>query len=221
MRSGSAAGLRLIIDARNEKFFWTGTHERSVQQTLSEILKPGMVFWDVGANIGFFSLIASRSVGATGQVHAFEPMRANRERLAKNITINGSGNVTIHDCALAASSGEAILHSHYSPLMWTLLPERGHRQGVIVRCETLDKLAQRLGAPDVIKVDTEGNELEVLRGGAGLLSSNTPAIFYETDEATLAETRNVLPAYRFRCLDERHWLLQVDDSDRNSETPDV
>ena len=221
VRSGAAAGLWLIIDARREKFFWTGTHERGVQQALCEILKPGMVFWDVGANIGFFSLIASRCVGAAGRVHAFEPMHANRKRLAKNLAINGSGNVTIHDCALAASSGEAVLHSHYSSLMWTLVAERGHREGIAVRCETLDELAERLGAPDLIKVDTEGNELEVLRGGIRLLSSKTPSILYETDEATQAETRNLLPAYRFRRLDERHWLLRGEHSNRNSKTPDV
>jgi FkbM family methyltransferase len=221
VRSGAGAGLWLIIDARNEKFFWTGTHECSVQQALCEILKPGMVFWDVGANIGFLSLIASRCVGAAGRVHAFEPLHANRKRLAKNLAINGIGNVTIHDCALAASSGEAILHSHYSPLMWTLLPERGHREGIVVRCETLDEQAERLGAPDLIKVDTEGNELEVLRGGIGLLSSKMPALLYETDEATMAETRNLLPAYRVRRLDERHWLLRGEHSNRNSKTSDV
>jgi FkbM family methyltransferase len=209
VQSGAATGLSLIIEPRTEKSFWTGNHERSVQQVLCEMLKPGMIFWDVGANIGFFSLIASRLVRETGQIHAFEPMDANRERLIKNLAINGCTNVTVHDCALAADSGDAVLHKHGSSLMWTLVAERGQPEGITVRCATVDELAQGMDEPDLMKVDTEGNELEVLRGAMGLLSSKAPAILYETDEANLSEARNLLRArYNFIRLDKRHWLLQ-------------
>ena len=68
VRSGPARGLRLLIEPKTEKFYWTGAHEVAVQQTIADLLKPGMTFWDVGAHIGFFSLLASRRVGARSAV---------------------------------------------------------------------------------------------------------------------------------------------------------
>src|SRR2546427_4129523 len=81
VRSGTVRGLHLLIDPQHEKFYWSGTHEPPLQQTIVRILRPGMSFWDIGANIGFFTLLASRCVDDAGHVHAFDPMAQNRARL--------------------------------------------------------------------------------------------------------------------------------------------
>lgn len=209
VRSGHGKGLRLLIDPRNEKFYWTGTHEMPVQEAVSTFLKPGMTFWDIGAHIGFFALSGSRLVGDSGRVHAFEPMPQNRERLVASIKMNGFQNMTVHDVALSATSGEAMLHAHRSSAMWTLVRERGGEDGLPVRCRTLDELAESAPPPDLIKVDVEGAEVDVLRGGVALLSAAKPRLIVEfSNDLLLAEARRLVPFYTFECLAPRHWLLR-------------
>jgi FkbM family methyltransferase len=209
VRSGAASGLRLLIDPKHEKFYWTGAHEVPVQQAIVSRLRPGMTFWDIGAHIGFFSLLASRCVGDSGHVYAFEPLPQNRERLLADIKRNGLTNITVHDCALSSSSGETVLHAHESSLMWTLVPGRGEEQGLHVRCCTLDELAQSLPRPDMIKIDAESAEVEVLRGGLQLLAAARPALIVEfSDDNLLAAGQAMLPFYTFESLTAQHWLLR-------------
>jgi FkbM family methyltransferase len=205
VRSGPAQGIHLLIDARAEKFLWTGLHEPAVQRALTELLRPGMTFWDVGAHVGFFTVLGSRLVGAEGIVHAFEPVEENRRRLAAAVERNGCGNVTIHAVALSSAPGEAVLHAHESSAMWSLA---GEGEGVGVHTETLDSLG--LPPPNVVKIDAEGVELEVLRGGGRLLSEARPALLVEfTTEALVEEARGLLHGYDFVNLDTGHWLLRT------------
>jgi len=179
VRSGAGKGLHLSIDARMQKYFWSGTHEPAVQQALLQILKPGMTFYDVGANLGFFSLIGSRLVGPSGKVHAFEPMTETRAHLETNIRANQAENIVVHGVALAAASGSALLHANITPGTWTLVAGKGKPHGMQVSLSTLDETVKFADIPDVVKIDTEGNELEVLRGGRELLSSKKPTIVFE------------------------------------------
>ena len=204
VRSGPAQGIQLRIDPRREKFLWTGLHETGVQAAVQGLLRPGLTFWDVGAHVGLFTLLAARIVGERGSVHAFEPMEENRRRLEEAIVRNGFGNVTVHALALASKPGDALLHGHESSAMWSLAGEDA--AGVTVRCETLDSL--RLPPPDVVKVDAERVELDVLRGGSRLLASRSPSVLVElmTDD-DVKDARELLPQYTFENIDERHWLL--------------
>lgn len=210
VRSGVARGLYLLIDPRNEKYYWSGTHEVAVQQALAGLLRPGITFWDVGAHIGFFSLFAARALGPTGWVHAFEPMEKNRARLAAGVEKNRFANVTLHDFALSARFERTMLRAHASSLMWTLVPERGGAEGVSVQCRTLDDCTNAFGPPDVIKIDAEGAEVDVLRGGWHLLSTLRPPLLVEfSDEALLDEARTLLPFYAFERLEAYHFLLNA------------
>lgn len=210
VRSGPAAGLRLLIYPRAEKYYWTGTHEPQVQEALAAVLRPGMVFWDVGAHIGYFSLLASRLVGTTGRVHAFEPMDRNRERLMASVRLNGARNITVHDVGLTAAPGTYRLYSHRSTTMWTLVPERGEGEGLVIECRTLDQMLDVLDTPDLVKIDAEGAELDVLRGGSRLMASARPAVIIElSGDEQLAEARALLPGYGFERLTRRHWLAHA------------
>ncbi len=73
-----------------------------------------MTFWDVGAHIGFMSLLGSQLVGDSGIVRAFEPAQANRQRLEENVRLNHAYNVTIESCALGARNEVAMLYAHGS-----------------------------------------------------------------------------------------------------------
>jgi FkbM family methyltransferase len=210
VRSSPAYGLRLLIYPREEKYYWTGSHELPVQEALQRLLRPGMTFWDVGAHIGFFSCLASRLVGARGRVVAFEPQDDNRQRLIACLGLNRIENVTVSACALASTSGSVVLHAHQSSLMWSLIDELGKEEGLMVTACSLDDAARAAPLPQVIKVDVEGAELDVLRGGATLLAGQKPTLIVEfSNEDLLAEAQNLYPFYSFESLTLRHWLLEA------------
>jgi FkbM family methyltransferase len=207
VRSGPARGLRLQIDARREKYYWTGSYERAVQDTFAAVIRLGDVVWDVGAHIGFFSLLASRLVGPNGRVHAFEPVAANRARLLASLALNSATNVTVHDCALSDTSGEGILFPRGASSTWTMV-ERGESKGTPIRCKTLDELVASGPPPTLVKIDAEGAEVDVLRGGLELTAKQHPKLLVEFhDEQLLAAGRELLPGYDFRPVDVNHWLL--------------
>lgn len=207
-RSGLARGLRFVIDPRSEKFYWTGAYEIPVQEALGEVLHDGATYWDVGSHAGFFALAAARRVGPSGRVHAFEPSEPNRTRLLGNVRANGLTNVEVHGEAVTDRSGVATLFSHPSTSMWTIVEGKGSDPAAEVPCTTLDELGSKLGAPDVIKIDVEGAELAVLKGGAELLERDHPTVVIElSEESQVGEMTEVAAGYEVRRLDGRHWLL--------------
>ncbi len=210
VRSGPARGTRLRIDPRHEKFYWTGIHEVGVQETFVRLLRSGATVWDVGAHIGFFTALAARCVGPGGHVHAFEPLPANRIRLLETIELNGLGAVEVHPTAVASRAGTRQLYWHSSTAMWGLV-ERANVQHIEVPCVTLDGLlAERsFGIPALVKVDVEGAELEVLRGGLRLITETSAVLVVEfTDAGVVAEARSLFPGHAFEALSDRHWLLR-------------
>ncbi len=199
--SGQAKGIHMLIKPRAEKFYWTGLHEEHTQKAIADILKSGMSYWDVGTHIGFFALLAGRIVGQTGHVHAFEPVPENLERLRSAISLNNFENITVHETAITASGGTILLRSHEFSTSWSLMEQRGHPEGITVSCETLDSLAQSLPLPDLIKIDVEGAEVDVLRGGIEILTNNCLLLFVEFhDRAALAEAQRLLPFYKFKLI---------------------
>jgi FkbM family methyltransferase len=207
VRSGPGAGLHLPIHLHTEKYYWSGVHERHVQDALAMLLRPGMTFWDIGAHIGFFSLIAARLVTSTGSVESFEPFAPNRVRLGKAIGLNRATNIRVHAVALAAATEEASFYASSSSLMGSLLPN-GSSTSTPVRCIRADD-ATTIRPPDVIKIDVEGAELAVLRGARQMLSSGRPAILVEvTDADMLPEVRRLASGYSMRSIGSNHWVLQ-------------
>lgn len=210
VRSGAAAGLRIAIHPRHEKFYWTGAYERELQDALQRLLSPGMCVWDVGAHAGFMTLLAARLVGGGGHVHAFEPAAPNRARLARSLAASGADNVTVHPFAVAARSGRAVLHAHASSSMWTLVPELADGPGSEVDSRTLDDLVVELGTPDLIKIDIEGAESDALAGGSALLAHGRTTVLVEfSSPEALERARALCPARRFTRLAAAHWLLEA------------
>jgi FkbM family methyltransferase len=130
-----------------------------------EAVQPGATVLDIGANIGFFTLVAARKAGRSGKVYAFEPGPDNFAVLARNIGINKFQNVTPLSKAVSDKSGMGSLvlgedsdqHSLFGP---PLVASKGT---VAVECVALDDFLQG-ATPDVIKLDVEGNEVFALEG---------------------------------------------------------
>jgi FkbM family methyltransferase len=149
----------------------TGFYERATTFLVRDVLKKGDTFVDVGANIGYFSVIASRSVGEHGEVYALEPSTEAFERLKMNVAINGATNIRIVPKAAHRAAGELRLYlSDIQDGMNSTLGIIKHSASRTIQTTTIDEL---LGNKKIalIKIDVEGAEREALIGAKNVLSS--------------------------------------------------
>ena len=151
---------------------------------LERLLSPGSIFIDVGANMGIYTLVASRLVGEGGRVIAFEPSTQSFPLLQQNIALNSLTNVCAFPLALSDSTGKAWLYHPGIPDGNSLGrdPAWGN-DAEEVATETLDHMVEQafLKRVDVIKIDVEGAEELVLRGATKVLTSIRPAIIFEVN----------------------------------------
>ena len=152
---------------------------------LWKFLQQGMTFLDIGAYHGVYSLIASKKLGRGGQVVAFEPSPRERERMRLHLRYNRIESVTLEPYALAAEDGTASLAVVIDGFttMNSLRPppiDQATKQ-VTVDATTLDGYLdrKRIDRIDLMKIDTEGGEVDVFRGADKLLSRIRPLIICE------------------------------------------
>lgn len=193
VRTGPAAGLRLFPAGASADYA-SGDNELPVQQAIHDLLSPGGVFYDVGANIGFFALLAARKVGPTGAAYAFEAVGEHAAAIGRNAALNALENLTVVEAAVSDVDGTAELLLTAHPGGATLAtgstpPDlTGRRQVTTVRLDTLVD-GGSIRPPSVVKIDVEGAEPAVLDGMAAILAAHRPALVCEfdgPDEATVA-----------------------------------
>lgn len=183
VRQGAAAGLWLRLNPRTGSDVVEGKGEPAVQRVLREHVRPGMSFYDVGANIGFFSLLAARLVGEKGQVTAFEADPEIASRLREHVERNCFSWVTVEEKAVWSGRG-TVSFERGDP---QVSPDRGlgrvvktaGPRTVEIEAVSLDEYAQSAAAPDFIKCDVEGAEVEVFRGARRILEEKRPGILCE------------------------------------------
>ncbi len=167
--------------------FWKGVNgwEPTTIRTFLRLVRPGSTVLDIGANSGLFSLLAARR-DPTVTVHAIEPVDRVFAVLEANVARNGLANVTCHRVACSDRSGPATLHvpaGEPVPVMASLLSGWADTAaaGVPVQCTTLDGLVEAYGMQtvDVVKIDAEGSEDVVLRGGQATIHAHRPFILAE------------------------------------------
>ena len=173
------AGGQIYLDVREKPWVRAmalGVFERLKIDALHWCLKPGMTFVDVGANTGYFALIAARLVGPAGRVLAVEPEPENCERIRRNIELNGYQNIDVAQVALGDRQGDVELHLAHDHGHHSLLPTSPDRAGLslTVPLRTLDDLLveHRIDQVDAMKIDVEGAEATVLRGAAATVRKN-------------------------------------------------
>lgn len=166
---GAARGARLELDLQSEKAYWIGHYESALQDLLREEVRPGTVFYDVGAHHGFLSVCAAR-LGA--RVYAFEPSPDNARRIRRNAELNGLP-IEVVEAAAWDDEGGASLRAGRWDSEWRTVP------GGPVRTVALDDFAASHPAPDLLKIDVEGAEVRVLRGARRLLSERPPVVVCE------------------------------------------
>ena len=152
-----------------------GIYELHVQHTLRELLRPGDVFYDLGANNGYLSLLAASCAGESGRVYSFEPLPQNVERIDQLMALNGVTNQQTIRQAVSGQAGEMQLYLGSEVESYTSSLIRNRRTSEItVEVTTLNDFAASHRPPDLIKMDVEGAEVQVLEGAGTLLSEHPP-----------------------------------------------
>ena len=186
IEEGEGAGLKLRFPQNRD--YISGSSEIPVQKELARLLRPGDVFYDVGANVGFFSLIAARLVGSAGCVYSFEPVAENAASIRENARLNKLQNITLFDVAVGRTSGNAELlltaWDGGSSLATSTVRPLEPLSKRNVRVVAMDDLVreQNLPLPDFVKIDVEGVELDVLLGMSGTIAKAKPILLYELDD---------------------------------------
>jgi FkbM family methyltransferase len=184
---GGLKGVRLALDLQEEKDYWLGTYEPDLQAVIANLAKSGDVVYDVGANIGYISLLLARAVGEAGKVFAFEALPDNQVRLHQNIALNEMHlRVVVVRVAVVESS---------HPVRFLLGPSGGmgkaegsagrqelsYSQSVLVPGTSLDEFVYKAGrpVPQLVKMDIEGGEVLAMPGMKRLLCEARPILLLE------------------------------------------
>jgi len=213
VQRGPAQGLWLQLNPRTGGTYFEGGGEPEVQNALQQNLRPGMTFYDIGANIGFFSLLAARIVGKEGRVVAFEADPEIAARLRKHVIRNDFRAISVEEKAVWSEPG-TVFFARTDP---ATSPDRGLGHVVAtgaadtiqVNAVSLDQYVQTVSAPDFVKCDVEGSEVEVFRGAQGLLTTKRPGILCEMhSDANRQQLLETFARFGYACkaLDEHHVL---------------
>lgn len=179
--SGEAGGVSVYFNAI----------EAEQTTALVNTLSKGQVFFDIGANVGYYTILGSRLVGAQGIVVAFEPVIRNLSYLYQHVLLNKAHNATIISAACSDAVSFVSFTSGNNYATGFLATEHSHqiasnKSTTIVPTITVDKVVQQLGvSPHVIKIDVEGAEFSVLKGAQSTLYETKPRIFLSVHSEVL------------------------------------
>jgi FkbM family methyltransferase len=197
VQSGLSQGMWMQLRLPGEAGYWRGTHEPDVQNAISAVVRPSTVVYDIGAHVGSIALGAARLVGDLGRVVAFDGDPENIARLRGNTSRNGledrvqvvhaaiwsctrSDGISFRRGRTARSQGGVEANGN-SPVL-------GSGEVINVPAVTLDDFVAAGGPlPQLVKIDVEGGEYQVLRGGASLFASQRPLIIAEVHHQQAAE----------------------------------
>jgi len=178
---GKLKGKKWIVDSGVHSC-WLGCYESEKQKVFIRTIKKGSVVYDVGAHVGFYSLLSSELVGLHGRVVAFEPNPRNINYLKRHLHLNRIDNVRVVEAAVADKSGSAYFQGSADNNYGGNISSEG---SIKVRLVSLFELVtnRTIQAPDYMKIDVEGAEFLVLKGAEQLLVDFRPVIFLSTHGA--------------------------------------
>jgi FkbM family methyltransferase len=185
--SGPLLGWKWLPPSGNHAY-WLGKHERTYVSAFASCIQPGDTVFDIGAQAGYFSLVAARLVGSQGRVVAFEPFPKNIDFIKAHCQLNSCDNISLLDVAVGGSKGTRTFQSA-NALMGHIVESTSatssasDTEGALsVNVVTLDELpaGYQTLRPNVMKIDTEGMEYWVLQGGKTLIENCRPILFIAT-----------------------------------------
>ena len=173
---GELRGKRWIVGSSTHGC-WLGTYEHENQRLFASLVPANGTVYDIGANVGFYTLLAA---SRAKRVIAVEPLAENVAYLKRHLDLNGVCNVEVWPAAVADKEGDEPFAAARDRSQGKLGGE-----GPMVRTVTLDRLCEICGPPALIKVDVEGAEYRVLLGAQKCLAAHRPIIFMSTHSISL------------------------------------
>jgi FkbM family methyltransferase len=179
---GALEGYRMSVDWSRYRSFVYGTWEPNVIRAVTETVKPGMTIIDIGAHIGYYSLLFAKCVGPRGRVFAFEPLPGNFALLQKNVRLNNLRNVHVLNQAVFSCTQEitiAVPDDQPNPGNGSMHHEAGHKH-YRVEAISMDDFCEKLALrPEILKMDVEGTEYDVLIGAKETINRYRPSLLIE------------------------------------------
>jgi FkbM family methyltransferase len=181
--SGPLRGYKIVLGPDDRNAYLVNTHERMIVELAQQLCQPGMQVLDMGAHVGYFSLLFSVLAGPAGQVHTIEPNPENLKKIRSMIEINKLQNIRVFPFAASDQAGEVQFVTERTGQMGHMatLSSENRASAVTVRAVRMDDLAGDGGIDriDLIKMDVEGAELKALTGMTGLIGRCHPTIICE------------------------------------------
>ena len=176
IKAGPLKGYRWIASSGVK--FIRGTYEPEKTEAIQRITREGDIALDVGAHVGYFSVLLSKCVGETGHVFSFEPRGINRAFLKRHLDVNGCTNVTVLNAAVGDRSGNALLETRTG----TGTGRLSATGDLPVPLTSIDEFCSRnhIAPPSFIKIDIEGGEVDALKGAANTIRMFKPRIVLAT-----------------------------------------
>ena len=190
-------GSRMILDLNDlgisRELALYGVHERNSTAEVKKIIRPGMKILEIGANIGYYALLESKLAGPSGHLYAIEPSPYNFECLKKNIELNGIRNADLYKAAFGEKRSKAIFYLYDRSNLSSFIKREDmgmKAEEIEVEVTTLDDFL-RGKTIDFVRMDVEGYELEILKGGAAALSTEyKPKLFFIEVHSALLHKKN-------------------------------
>ena len=205
--------IHLNPQQRIERLMWAGAYEPDLVRMLKSFLKPGMVFLDLGANVGYFSAISAALVGVHGRVFAFEPAPNCFTRLQRNLS--AFPQAFVYHCAASDRTGQTWFYLHSKENGWGSLFNDGDlRQRVEVNTIRLDDWARDavIERLDFLKIDIEGSEYGALLGAQALLKRFRPVVVAELNSVCLSRDQRTPDDVLHLLAEAGYHLRRTDDS---------
>ena len=188
---GNLKGYRFTVITPYDDYFTTEYEQDSFSYVINAIKqKPESVIFDLGANLGYFSLLCA-SHSAAAKIFAFEPIPANMTILCRHLLINNIKNVTPVSLAVSDNLGLVDFSADNQSVSYTYKQSSSYygirHLNIKIGTTSLDALINQFGfpEPDIIKIDVEGAEYDVLSGAEELIKKYMPKILLSTHEVHL------------------------------------
>ena len=181
-------------------------YEPYVEQEMRPHLNEGCVLLDIGANIGYFTLLGASLVGTTGKVIAFEPVPDNCELIRLSYAVNGFENVVLYPHAVLDREQECafLMDGSDASLIEQAAPANSLATSVV-----LDQVLSREERIDVVKMDIEGSEARAWLGMRNIIARHRPIVFTEFHPEALASVSKVEPVDYLRSIEAAGYQLFV------------
>jgi len=210
-------GFDIYIDPLRDlgverSIYYTGTMEPGTVSNLKSLISISDTIIDVGANIGFLSIIFSKLVGENGKILSFEPLESTRKLFIENIGLNSLKNINVFECALGSRADNLPIFPHGKNRGMASLMKHDSDNGIPaenISVKTLDSIIGIENKIKLIKIDAEGWELEVLKGSPLILKNkDAPILCIECCTLRSIHGGTLADLFRLLCLDNTYKLYK-------------